>query len=150
VLYPLSYEASEHECTEAAAKPATAYPWESQMIGQLSGFALECPDPEALAAFYSELTGWPVVYTSPEWCSIGRDSGFHLSFQRSEDYRPPTWPDPHSSMQYHLHVRVPDLDEAEAAVITLGATRFADQPLPDNARVMADPVGHVFCLVPSR
>jgi hypothetical protein len=53
-------------------------------------------------------------------------------------------------MQYHLHLRVPDLNEAEAAVIRLGAARFADQPLPDNARVMADPVGHVFCLVPSR
>jgi len=120
------------------------------VIGQLSGFALECPDPEALAAFYSEVTGWPIVYRSPEWCSIGDRDDFHLSFQRSDDYRPPIWPDPHSSMQFHLHLRVADLDDAEAAVIGLGATRFPDQPLPDNARVMADPVGHVFCLVPAR
>ena len=120
------------------------------MIGQLSGFALECPDPEALAAFYSEVTGQPVVYRSPEWCSIGTGQDFHLSFQRSDDYRPPTWPDPHSSMQFHLHVRVPDLDEAQAAVTSLGATPFPDQPSPATARVMADPVGHVFCLVPVR
>jgi hypothetical protein len=53
-------------------------------------------------------------------------------------------------MQFHLHVRVADLDEAQAAVTALGATLFPDQPLPDNARVMADPVGHVFCLVPAR
>ena len=120
------------------------------MIGQLSGFALECPDPAALAAFYAEVTGAPLVYSSPDWCSLEMAGGLHLSFQRSEDYRPPAWPDPHSSMQYHLHLRVADLNEAEAAVVALGATRFREQPSPDTARVMADPVGHVFCLVPAR
>jgi hypothetical protein len=30
-------------------------------VGQLSGVALECRDPAALAEFYSRLTGWPVV-----------------------------------------------------------------------------------------
>ncbi len=120
------------------------------MIGQLSGFALECPDPAALAAFYAEVTGARLVYESPDWCSLELRADLHLSFQRSADYRPPAWPDPHSSMQYHLHVRVPDLDEAAAAVVALGATRFPEQPSPGTARVMADPVGHVFCLVPAR
>jgi catechol 2,3-dioxygenase-like lactoylglutathione lyase family enzyme len=123
---------------------------EEAMIGQMSGFALECPDPAALAAFYAEVTGAPLVYESPDWCSLELNGDLHLSFQLSDDYRPPTWPDPHSSMQYHLHVRVADLDEAEAAVVALGAARFPDQPSPDTARVMADPVGHVFCLVPAR
>ncbi len=156
MLYPLSYEASDHECTDAAATAATRYRSASEgeafvgRIGQLSGFALECPDPVALAAFYSQVTGWPVVFSSPECCSIGDRDDFHLSFQRSVDYRPPTWPDPHSSMQFHLHLRVDDLDIAEAAVTDLGATAFADQPQPESVRVMADPVGHVFCLVPIR
>src|ERR671938_490999 len=81
-------------------------------IGQLSGIALECRDPLALARFYSALTGWPVVYTSDDWCSIGDEAqaAFHLSFQRSPGHTPPTWPDPASSMQFHLHVRVGDLD----------------------------------------
>ncbi len=122
--------------------------WEP--IGELSGFALECPDPAGLAAFYSEVTGWPVVYRSKDWCSVGASEDFHLSFQRSVDYVPPTWPDPHSSMQFHLHIRVDDLDVAEASVIALGATAFPDQPRRESARVMADPVGHVFCLVPAR
>jgi catechol 2,3-dioxygenase-like lactoylglutathione lyase family enzyme len=120
------------------------------VIGQLSGFALECPDPAALAAFYAEVTGAPLVHSSPQWCSLELRDGLHLSFQRSADYRPPTWPDPHSSMQYHLHVRVADLDEAEAAVLALGATRLPAQPSPDSARVVADPAGHPFCLVPAR
>ena len=119
-------------------------------IGELSGMALDCPDPAALAGFYSELTGLPVVYTSPDWCSIGErvDAGFHLSFQRAPQYRPPTWPDPHSSMQAHLHVRVPDLEAAERAAVELGAKVLHQEE--DNFRVMADPAGHVFCLCPVR
>jgi hypothetical protein len=51
-------------------------------------------------------------------------------------------------MQFHLHVKVADLDAAQAQVVALGASPFPDQPSPDTCRVMADPVGHVFCLVP--
>jgi hypothetical protein len=129
-------------------------------IGELSGVALDCPDPEALAEFYSELTGWPVVYSSKDWCSVGErvDSTFHLSFQLSPGYEPPTWPDPRSSMQAHLHIRVPDLDEAERAAVDLGATllpednsaTLAERNQTGNFRVMADPSGHIFCLCPAR
>ena len=96
--------------------------------GQLSGIALECPEPMALAQFYSNLTGWPIVYSDADWCSIGEseDAAFHLSFQRSAAYRAPVWPDPASSMQFHLHVRVADLDAGEAAAITaLAKNRLA-------------------------
>jgi hypothetical protein len=118
-------------------------------IGRFSGVALECPDPAALATFYSHLTGWPIVYTSPDWWSIGEDADapWHLSFQRSPDFQPPTWPDPGSSMQAHLHVRVRDVDSAEEAVLRLGATKLAHQPHPDTSRVFADPAGHIFCVV---
>ena|SRR5206468_4743685 len=111
-------------------------------IGRLSGVALECPDPAALADFYSCLTGWPVVYTDPDWYSVGesRQAQFHLSFQRSPGHQPPTWPDPASSMQFHLHLRVDDLAAAEREVLALGATSLGD-------RVFADPAGHPFCLV---
>ena len=119
-------------------------------IGELSGVALDCPDPQALAEFYSELTGLPVVYSSKDWCSVGErvDSPFHLSFQLSPGYEPPTWPDPRSSMQAHLHVRVSDLAEAERAAVALGAKLLRQDE--DNFRVMADPSGHIFCLCPAR
>lgn len=117
-------------------------------IGSLSGVALECRDPAALAMFYSRLTGWPIVYTSPDWYSIGasQDASFHLSFQLSPGHQPPVWPDPASSMQFHLHLRVADLDAAEAAALELGATSFDEQPTPHRHRVLADPAGHPFCL----
>jgi hypothetical protein len=120
-------------------------------VGELSGVTLECRDPAVLAAFYSELTGWPIVYSDPDWYSVGsgEKASFHLSFQRSPDHQPPTWPDPTSSMQAHLHVRVQDLDAAERVVLTLGATKFDHQPAPTHSRVFADPAGHPFCLVPT-
>jgi catechol 2,3-dioxygenase-like lactoylglutathione lyase family enzyme len=117
-------------------------------IGDLSGVALECRDPAALATFYSALTGWPVVFESDDWCSIGpaRDAPFHLSFQRAAGHRPPAWPDEAASMQAHLHVRVDDLDVAERAALDLGATRAAHQPDPERHRVFVDPAGHPFCV----
>ena len=77
------------------------------------------------------------------------NAGFHLSFQRAPGHQPPTWPDPASSMQIHLHLRVNDLDAAERAVLALGGTKFDNQP-GDRSRVYADPAGHPFCLVPTR
>jgi hypothetical protein len=86
-------------------------------VGELSGVALECRKPALLADFYSELTGWPVVYNDPDGCSVGQSekASPHLSFQRAPSHEPPTWPDPVSSMQIHLHFRVDDLDAAERA-----------------------------------
>jgi predicted enzyme related to lactoylglutathione lyase len=119
-------------------------------IGALSGIALECRDPARLAAFYSQLTAWPVIHADPDWYSVGESerTGFHLSFQRAPGHQPPMWPDPASSMQAHLHFRVEDLDAAERAVLDLGATKFDHQPSA-RSRVYADPAGHPFCLVPA-
>ena len=113
---------------------------------------MECRDPAALAAFYSRLTGWPVVFAHEDWYSVGEseEADFHLSFQRAPGHQPPTWPDPASSMQVHLHLRVDDLDAAERAVLALGGTKFDDQPGLTGSRVYADPAGHPFCLVPHR
>jgi len=51
-------------------------------------------------------------------------------------------------MQSHLHIKVSDLDAAERRVLELGGTRFSTQSAPTRHRVLADPAGHPFCLVP--
>ncbi len=117
-------------------------------IARFGAIVLECPEPAALAGFYGRLLGWPLVRDDGDWATVKEDGdkAVELCFQRAPGYRAPVWPDPASSMQYHLDVDVDDLDEAERQVIALGATKSAHQPEPDNFRVFTDPVGHVFCL----
>ena len=40
------------------------------MIGRLHHVVIDCPDPQALAEFYSELIGLPITYTSEDWVVI--------------------------------------------------------------------------------
>jgi Glyoxalase-like domain len=119
-------------------------------VGELSGVALECRNPALPADFYSELTGVAGCLQRSRLVLGGpKREGKPPSFQRAPSHEPPTWPDPASSMQIHLHFRVDDLDAAERAVLNLGATKFDHQPAPGRSRVFADPAGHPFCLVPT-
>jgi len=122
------------------------------MIGRLHHIVLDCPDPEVLARFYSELLGWPITWRQAEFVAVAADprsSG--LAFQQVTGYQPPDWPDPARPQQVHLDVMVDDLDEAEPLVLALGARRL---PVPDpddpepGWRVYTDPAGHPFCLIP--
>lgn len=82
-----------------------------------------------------------------EWVVIGIHPGDrHLAFQRSPGYMPPRWPDPTSSQQLHLDIRVDDIGAAERAVVALGARRVPAE-VETGFRVFLDPVGHPFCLV---
>ena len=112
---------------------------------RLSNVVLDCPDPRALAGFYSEVTGWPVVESEDDWASLRDGDSFELAFQRAPDHQAPRWPDPGSSMQYHLDFHIEDIESAEKQVLALGATRFEHQP-GQTFRVFADPAGHPFCL----
>lgn len=117
------------------------------MLGRLHHIAVDCPDPAALAAFYAELTGMPVVWDDPDWTVIATNrTSSGMAFQRVSDYRAPRWPDPDRPQQLHLDIMVDDIAAAAARVVALGA-----QPLStsdDGYGVYADPVGHPFCLIP--
>jgi len=114
------------------------------------GTAIEAPDPTALAAFYSGLLDWPVVHEEPGTAVVKppQDSVF-MVFQLAEDYVPPVWP-PVPGQQHtmmHLDLQVEDLDAAVADAVALGA-RVAEFQPQDNVRVLLDPAGHPFCLIP--
>ena len=111
-------------------------------IGRLHHVILDCPDPLALARFYSRLLGQPITYQDADFAVVAvndRTSG--LGFQRAPDHRPPTWPDPGIPQQLHVDVMVDDLATAREAVLALGATAL------DGEDVFADPAGHPFCLI---
>ncbi|MEU4774890.1 VOC family protein [Micromonospora sp. NPDC023644] len=116
------------------------------MIGQLRTVVIDCPDPRALAGFYSELLGLPVDAdaSDDDWVVIA-GSGHRLAFQAAPHLRPPAWPDPERPQQFHLDVQVPDVAAAEKRVLELGARRLPGEG--DDFRVYADPAGHPFCLV---
>jgi len=127
------------------------------MIGKLDTVVLEARDPHGLARFYSELLGLPITRVDGDWVDIG-DATTRMSFQLAPEHEPPRWPDPASSMQYHLDVEVADIEEAEPKVLALGARRLpwgsAEEvaqglrpPSDSGFRVYADPAGHPFCLV---
>jgi catechol 2,3-dioxygenase-like lactoylglutathione lyase family enzyme len=116
------------------------------MIGRLSSIVLDCPDPRALAGFYSELLGLPVSRVDGDWVDVGDRSGWHLSFQQAPDHQPPRWPDPAHPQQFHLDILVDDIDEAEPKVLALGAKRLPALEEGVTFRVYADPAGHPFCL----
>jgi catechol 2,3-dioxygenase-like lactoylglutathione lyase family enzyme len=112
------------------------------VIGRLHHVVVDCPDPRALARFWSALLGQPVTYDSDDWVVVAasdRSSG--LAFQLAPDHVPPRWPDPARPQQLHLDVMVDDVDAARADVLALGATHL-------EAGVYADPAGHPFCLIP--
>lgn len=118
-------------------------------IAKYSLTALDCPDPHALAAFYSHITGWPVADRPDDSEWVWLESGVHatLAFQRSAGQRPPSWPDGDVPQQAHLDFEVDDLDAGEAELLAIGAVKHDFQPEPDAFRVYLDPAGHPFCLV---
>ncbi|MGD0692995.1 MAG: VOC family protein [Acidimicrobiales bacterium] len=113
---------------------------------------LDCPDPIALATFYSRLTGLevePLGDFKPEeveWIEL--DNGQHptIAFQKVPNYVAPTWPTGAIPQQLHLDFLVPDLDRGEQHALEVGATKHEYQP-GTTFRVYLDPVGHPFCLV---
>jgi catechol 2,3-dioxygenase-like lactoylglutathione lyase family enzyme len=116
-----------------------------RMIGRLHHVVIDCPDPAALADFYSELIGLPITYRSDDWVVVAendRTSG--IAFQLAPDHQSPDWPDPSRPQQFHLDVMVDDLDAADTAVLGLGGSRLPSE----TGRIYADPAGHPFCLIP--
>ncbi len=118
--------------------------------------ALDCPDPVALATFYSRITGLRIapLDEAPDdvtWVELVHDGHPTLAFQRVASYVAPTWPEGPVPQQMHLDFEVDDLDEGERAVRAAGATLATVQPGEtggtDRFRVFLDPVGHPFCLV---
>jgi catechol 2,3-dioxygenase-like lactoylglutathione lyase family enzyme len=116
------------------------------MIGSLESVVLDCPDPNALAAFYVELLGGEIVDDNNDWTEVLLPSGRPiLAFQQVDGYNPPQWPGQDVPQQFHLDVKVADLNVGEKEILRLGATATGDEH--PTFRVYLDPAGHPFCLV---
>jgi predicted enzyme related to lactoylglutathione lyase len=114
-------------------------------IAGFPGFVIDCPNPDALAAFYAALLDWKVK-ADGDWAEIRPEDGSNcISFQQVADYKAPEWPGQATPQQMHLDLMVDDLDAGEAAALELGASKAEHQP-GTSFRVFVDPAGHPFCL----
>jgi catechol 2,3-dioxygenase-like lactoylglutathione lyase family enzyme len=117
------------------------------LIGRLHHVIIDCPDPAALATFYSQLLGHPVTYSSDDFVVVAAsDQTSGLGFQRAPDHQPPTWPHGAIPQQIHIDVMVDDIAVAAVQVVAIGARRLGQDA--GGAKVFADPAGHPFCLIP--
>jgi len=118
---------------------------------------LDCADAGAMARFYGGLLGWEPTEVEPDWVLM-RDPGgaTGLSFQQTEDYVRPTWPEEPGRQQkmIHLDLRVVPgdgqdeqaaLSEAVERAISLGGT-LPEPQAREDLRVVLDPSGHPLCL----
>ena len=113
--------------------------------GRLHHVVLDCPDPLALARFWSTLLGDPITFIGDDWVVVSVDDHHSgLAFQRAPDHVPPVWGDPARPQQLQLDVMVDDPAAAGARAVELGARPLS----PPGRNVYADPAGHPFCLVP--
>jgi catechol 2,3-dioxygenase-like lactoylglutathione lyase family enzyme len=111
-----------------------------RMIGRLDSVVIDCPDPRALADFYCELLGMHVVFDDGDWVTIRTDSDApSMAFQKATDLVLPQWPDPSRPQQFHLDVKVDDIETAEGRARAAGARRLPGGG--ETFRVYADPVG---------
>lgn len=115
---------------------------------RLRSVVLDCPDPQALAAFYARLLGGHADTSDPDWCEVHVEEPLlKLAFQRADPYQAPQWPDG-VPQQLHLDLTVSDLEQASRQAVSLGAAVLTG-PVEERGGVFivhADPAQHPFCL----
>ena len=106
---------------------------------------IACTDPSSLSAFYKEVTGYDIVYTTDDSVYLAGTDGVRLGFDRVEGRAPPVW----SSEQIpalRLDVAADGLADAEHRLLALGATRPGHRRDTDGWMFLTDPEGNPFCL----
>lgn len=105
---------------------------------------LNCADPEGLAAFYQELTGWGVVHRDRDWVWLGEGASVRLGLRRRPGWQPP--PRPGAGTPTGPDVRISTLRRGTRDLFEMGASLPEFQPGGDVWVLLADPEGHLFRL----
>lgn len=120
---------------------------------KLGAIVLDAKDSEQLSEFYAQLLGWVKTRYDEEWIIVASadGSGTPLVFQQVDDYVPPVWPavPGHQQQQIHLDIYVDSVADGVAHALRCGAT-LAHEQFDDAWRVMHDPAGHPFCVLPNK
>ena len=123
---------------------------------KLSSVVIDSDNAEKLSEFYKNLLGWEKkVYDHGEngmWITLRNkeQSTTRLVFQKADNYISPIWPEENNSQQQMLHLDFysNDVEKDVERAISLGATLATYQS--GDWKVLMDPAGHPFCIVPTR
>ena len=113
-------------------------------VGWVSSVTIDALDPEALARFWSALLGLPVRPRTSRFVALQRPpSGApELVFQ-------PVPERAKEKVRIHLDIDAPDIQAAARRVLELGGAEVTRvHEAGDSWRVMRDPEGNEFCLIP--
>lgn len=105
-----------------------------------------------LSAFYERLLGW-TRFPGEEFTTLANvgQNGFPtwITFQQVDDYVPPVWPATPGEQQQmaHLDFHVENVEAAVQYALSCGAS-LSEIQMEDDWRVMLDPAGHPFCILP--
>lgn len=113
---------------------------------------LDSDNADALSAFYERLLGWTRL-KGEEFITVAnlahKGTPTWITFQQVGDYKPPVWPATPGRQQQmeHLDFHVENMEEGVEYALSCGAT-LSEIQLEDDLRVMLDPAGHPFCILP--
>ncbi|MDL2235973.1 hypothetical protein LJC07_07520 [Christensenellaceae bacterium OttesenSCG-928-L17] len=123
---------------------------------RLGAIVLDSDNIEELSDFYARMLGWTKssqMHDGEQWITVIKVDYTEtpLVFQENPNYRKPVWPSIQTEQQQMMHldfyVRVDAFEEKVAHAIKCGAT-FAETQLSSDWKVMLDPSGHPFCIIP--
>ncbi|MFZ0666828.1 MAG: VOC family protein [Acidimicrobiales bacterium] len=119
----------------------------TQGFANLRSVVFDCPDPVSLANFYAAVLGGTTETGDPGFCVVNLEGSPRLAFQLVQHHQAPQWPEG-TPQQIHLDLTVPDLSQASARAVELGASvlKGPTEELGCTFIVHRDPAGHPFCL----
>ena len=113
-------------------------------VGWFRALVVNADDYERLAEFWQAVLGVDVAVREQDWVELdGGQAGVYLAFQPTADGDAP-------GMHIRPDIEVADVAAAQARIEALGGSlvRVVQEPDGDEHRVMADPEGNEFCILP--
>lgn len=121
-------------------KPRDRY----KQAGALAAIVFDSADPVRLAAFWSELTGWPIVDNQPEFAALrGSEEGPFVEFVHNEDRSPQPAPVSLGFESYWPHQHDADVQR----LVDLGGQKVRTHQGEVSYTIVADPEGNEFRVV---
>ena len=114
--------------------------------GALAAVVIDCADPARLAAFWSAVTGWPIVDDEPAFAALRSpetEEGPFIEFVRVEDRTPAPSPVMLGLESYYPHQHDADVAWLES----LGAKKVRRHDGDVSYSIVADPEGNEFRVV---